>query len=141
MGAYTALTLVAMVVVVALELFVIRSGIFRRRAYWLALGICALFQFPVDGWLTKLSSVIVIYNSEVFSGIRIGWDSPIEDWGFGFALMTLALALWVRQGDGDDDDRSTSRSVRRTATPGQQNDEQNTTMTGDRRSVEERVDA
>ena len=99
-------TVVAIAVVVAAELLWIRSGIFRRRAYWLAVGICALFQIPVDGWLTKLSSVIVIYNPEVFSGLRIFWDSPIEDWGFGFALMTLALALWVRQ-DPDEatDDR------------------------------------
>ncbi len=103
---YSVLTVVAIAVVVAAELLWIRSGIFRRRAYWLAVGICALFQIPVDGWLTKLSSVIVIYNPEVFSGLRIFWDSPIEDWGFGFALMTLALALWVRQ-DPDEatDDR------------------------------------
>ncbi len=98
---YSTLTVLAMVAVVAAELLWIRSGVFRRRAYWLALGICALFQIPVDGWLTKLSSVIVIYNPEVFSGIRIFWDSPIEDWGFGFALMTLAIALWVRQAPGE----------------------------------------
>ncbi len=98
---YSILTVVAVVVVVAAELLWIRSGVFRRPAYWIAIGICATFQIPVDGWLTKLSSVIVIYNPEVFSGIRIFWDSPIEDWGFGFALMTLALALWVRQSDDD----------------------------------------
>lgn len=103
MGAYTALTLVAMIAVVVLELTVIRSGIFRSRAYWIALGICALFQFPVDGWLTKLSATIVLYNPGVFSGIRIGWDSPIEDWGFGFALMTLALAIWVRLSRAEDE--------------------------------------
>jgi len=103
---YSVLTVVAIAVVVAAELLWIRSGIFRRRAYWLAVGICALFQIPVDGWLTKLTSVIVIYNPEVFSGVRIFWDSPIEDWGFGFALMTLALALWVRQEpDEESDDR------------------------------------
>lgn len=104
---YSVLTVAAIAVVVAAELLWIRSGIFRRRAYWLAVGICALFQIPVDGWLTKLSSVIVIYNPEVFSGLRIFWDSPIEDWGFGFALMTLALALWARQepDEGIDDRR------------------------------------
>jgi len=99
---YTVMTLLAMALVVALELVVIRSGIFRMRAFWIALGICALFQIPVDGWLTKLSSTIVIYNPDVFAGVRIFFDSPIEDWGFGFALMTLVLALWVRQGRNDD---------------------------------------
>ncbi len=98
MGAYTALTLAAVVVVVALELLVIRSGILTNASYWIAIAICAAFQVPVDGWLTKLSSPIVIYNPDVFSGLRVAWDSPVEDWGFGFALMTLALALWVRLG-------------------------------------------
>ena len=98
MGAYTAMTLGAIVAVVAAELLLIRSGIFRSAAYWIAIAICIAFQVPVDGWLTKLSSPVVLYNSDVFSGIRLAWDSPIEDWGFGFALMTLALSLWVRQG-------------------------------------------
>ena len=102
MGAYTAMTLAALVVVVLVELLVIRSGVFRRKAYWIALAICVAFQIPVDGWLTKLSSPVVLYNSEVFSDIRLAWDSPVEDWGFGFALMTLALALWVRQGHHDE---------------------------------------
>jgi lycopene cyclase domain-containing protein len=98
MGAYTAMTLAAVVVVVAVELVLVRSGIFRMGSYWIAVAICMAFQVPVDGWLTKLSSPIVIYNEDVFSGVRWFWDSPVEDWGFGFALMTLALALWVRQG-------------------------------------------
>jgi lycopene cyclase domain-containing protein len=101
MGAYTAMTLGAIGVVVALELLVLRSGIFRLPAYWIAVAICMAFQVPVDGWLTKLGAPIVIYNAEVFSGVRWFWDSPVEDWGFGFALMTLALALWVRQGRHD----------------------------------------
>jgi lycopene cyclase domain-containing protein len=105
---YTILTLAAMATVVALEFAVIRSGIFGSPAYWIALGICAAFQVPVDGWLTDLSRPIVIYNSEVFSDIRIFWDSPIEDWGFGFALMTLALSIWVRLGRGEDDDTTGS---------------------------------
>jgi lycopene cyclase domain-containing protein len=100
---YSVMTLIAIALVVALELLVIRSGIFRMRAFWIALAICAMFQIPVDGWLTKLSSTIVIYNPDVFAGVRIFFDSPIEDWGFGFALMTLALALWVRQGRGGDE--------------------------------------
>ncbi|MFZ4518648.1 MAG: lycopene cyclase domain-containing protein [Microthrixaceae bacterium] len=108
---YTIMTLAAMAVVVALELLVVRSGIFRSAAYWIAIGICFLFQIPVDGWLTKLSSPIVIYNSEVFSDIRIFWSSPIEDWGFGFALMTLALALWVRLGRNESPGTATTSSA------------------------------
>ena len=98
MGAYTTMTIAALLAVVAAEVAFIRSGVFGMRAYWIALAICAAFQVPVDGWLTKLSSPVVLYDPDVFSGWRIGWDSPIEDWGFGLALMTLALALWVRLG-------------------------------------------
>jgi lycopene cyclase domain-containing protein len=105
---YSVLTVLAIVAVLAAELLWIRSGILRRRAYWIAVAICAAFQIPVDGWLTKLSSVIVVYNPEVFSGVRIFWDSPVEDWGFGFALMTLALALWARQ---DPEDEATDDTV------------------------------
>ena len=47
------------VAVCALELAVLRTGLFRRPAYWLSMLIVLGFQIPVDGWLTKLSSPIV----------------------------------------------------------------------------------
>ena len=50
----------------------------------------------MDGWLTKLSNPIVIYNPSEFLGIRAPWDIPIEDFGFGFAMVTLAILLWRR---------------------------------------------
>lgn len=91
---YTIMTLIGMVVVIVLELFVVRSGIFRRAQYWAALGICLFFQCFVDGWLTKLSNPIVLYNPDEFSGIRFPFDIPIEDFGFGFAMITAVLMLW-----------------------------------------------
>lgn len=105
---YTLLTIIGIVAVVLVELFVLRSGIFRRPAYWLAMGICLAFQIPVDGWLTKLSAPIVLYAPEHHLGIRAPWDIPIEDFGFGFAMMTLTLMVWQhlknRRTDGDDED-------------------------------------
>ena len=50
----------------------------------------------VDGWLTKLSAPIVIYNPTEFLGVRWPWDIPVEDFVYGFALMTLVLVTWVR---------------------------------------------
>ncbi|MGO2860726.1 MAG: lycopene cyclase domain-containing protein [Brevibacterium sp.] len=94
---YTVMTLIGMVVVIVLELFVVRSGIFRRAQYWAALGICLFFQCLVDGWLTKLSDPIVLYNPDEFSGIRFPFDIPIEDFGFGFAMITAVLMLWQRR--------------------------------------------
>lgn len=91
---YTILTIIGMIVVVLVELFIVRSGIFRKPAYWIALGICLGFQIPVDGYLTKLSNPIVIYNPDMNSGIRFPWDIPIEDFGFGFAMITAVLMLW-----------------------------------------------
>ncbi|UVI35257.1 lycopene cyclase domain-containing protein [Brevibacterium spongiae] len=91
---YTVMTALGMIVVVGLELLVFRSGIFRRAKYWAALAICLGFQCLVDGWLTKLSDPIVIYNPDMFLGIRFPFDIPIEDFGFGFAMITAVLMLW-----------------------------------------------
>jgi lycopene cyclase domain-containing protein len=96
MGEYTLLTLISMVVVVGLELFVFRTGLFRKLAYWLSMIIVLGFQIPVDGWLTKLSAPIVLYNENQMLGVRAPWDIPIEDFGFGFTMVTLTMMLWLR---------------------------------------------
>ncbi len=88
---------VAAVAVIALELAWLRTGLFRRPAYWTTLAITWAFQVPVDGWLTKLSAPIVIYNRHELSGARFPWATPVEDFVYGFALVTLVLLLWTRQ--------------------------------------------
>lgn len=93
---YTALTAIAVLAVVLLELGWFRTGVFRTAQYWIAMAIVFAFQCLVDGWLTKLSDPIVIYNPAEFSGLRVPWDIPIEDFGFGFAMVTLAILLWRR---------------------------------------------
>lgn len=97
---YTVWALVAAAVAVALELVVVRSGVLRRPAYWITIAVTWAFQIPVDGWLTKLSAPIVIYDPRRFSGVRFPWDIPVEDFAYGFALVTVVLALWVRLGGG-----------------------------------------
>ncbi|MBV8929517.1 MAG: lycopene cyclase domain-containing protein [Mycobacteriaceae bacterium] len=94
---YTLPAAVAVAVVCALELAVLRTGLFRRPAYWLSMVIVLGFQVPVDGWLTKLSAPIVIYDDRHTSGIRFPFDIPVEDFLFGFALVTAVLLLWERQ--------------------------------------------
>lgn len=91
---YTVLTVVGIIVVVLVEVFVVRSGIFRKPAYWLAIAICLGFQILVDGWLTKLSNPIVLYNPDHMLGIRFPWDIPIEDFGFSFAMLTTVVMAW-----------------------------------------------
>ncbi len=84
--------------VVAAELTWLRTGIFRLKAYWVTMAIVVGFQVVVDGWLTKLSSPIVAYSADEFSGWRFPLDIPMEDFLFGFALVTSAILLWERQG-------------------------------------------
>ena len=94
---YTVPAIVAALAVGALELTVLRTGLFRRPAYWLSMLIVIGFQILVDGWLTKLSAPIVVYDNRQTSGIRFPLDIPIEDYFFGFALVTAVLLLWERQ--------------------------------------------
>jgi lycopene cyclase domain-containing protein len=94
---YTILTVMAVVLVILLEVAWLRTGLFRRASYWIALAIMWSFQVPVDGWLTKLSAPIVNYDPQQFSGIRFPWDIPVEDFAYGWALITAVLLLWERQ--------------------------------------------
>ncbi|HEU5473313.1 MAG TPA: lycopene cyclase domain-containing protein [Actinophytocola sp.] len=96
LGEYTAAALLASVAVVLLETTLLRTGLFRRGRYWAAMAIVLAFQVLVDGWLTKAAAPIVHYSAEATSGVRVPWDIPVEDFGFGFALATLTLLLWER---------------------------------------------
>jgi lycopene cyclase domain-containing protein len=91
---YPVLTATAVAGVVMLELAVLRTGIFVSLRYWLSMAIVFAFQILVDGWLTKLSDPIVLYNPETMLGLRAPWDIPVEDFGFGFAMVTATIALW-----------------------------------------------
>ncbi len=93
---YTVLTLIAVGTLVLVELVWLRTGIFTSLQYWITMIIVFAFQVLVDGWLTKLSDPIVIYNPATMLGIRVPWDIPIEDFGFGFAMVTLTIMLWRR---------------------------------------------
>ena len=94
---YTVPAVLAVLAVCALELAALHTGLFRRPAYWLSMLIVIGFQILVDGWLTKLSAPIVIYDDRQTSGIRFPFDIPVEDYLFGFALVTAVLLLWERR--------------------------------------------
>ena len=102
MPEYTLLAVLSVVGTVAVEVFWLRTGIFRRAQYWIAMAIVYCFHVLVDGWLTKLSAPIVIYDEGQITGVRVPWDIPVEDYLFGFSMITVTLLLWVRQGDQDD---------------------------------------
>jgi lycopene cyclase domain-containing protein len=98
MPEYTVLAVLAALAVVAAELRWFRTGIFRARAYWIAMGICYFFMVWVNGWLTKLSAPIVLYNPDMRTPWRFPWDIPVEDYVFGFAMLTMVLMLWEHAG-------------------------------------------
>jgi lycopene cyclase domain-containing protein len=93
------MSVLAAVVVVALELLWFRSGLFRSRAYWISMAIVFAFMVPVDGWLTKLSAPIVKYDDADTSGWRPVWDILGEEFLYAFALLTLVILCWDRVED------------------------------------------
>ena len=105
---YTILAATSVVVVVLLETRVWRTGLFRRTAWWVSLGICAFFMVLVNGWLTKLSAPIVLYDDGRRLLPRGPWDIPMEDYLFGFSLITLVTLLWIRR-EPDPDATEASR--------------------------------
>jgi len=94
MPEYTGLALVGVAGVLALELGVLHTGLLRTRAYWISMAICYAFMIGVNGWLTKLTAPIVIYDRQATTGWRVPWDIPVEDYLFAFALLTLAMVCW-----------------------------------------------
>lgn len=102
---YTVPAIVAVILIPVLEFRVLRTGLFHKPQYWISMVIVFGFQILVDGWLTKLSAPVVVYNERQTSGIRIPFDIPVEDFLFGFSLVTAVLLLWERQQHRDRNDR------------------------------------
>jgi lycopene cyclase domain-containing protein len=104
---YTTLAVVAVVASVALDLVVLRTGLVRRRAFWVSYLIVLAFQLLTNGWLTGQG--IVTYSADAVVGgsraVAFGDGrvlyAPVEDLGFGFALVLQSLALWVFWGRRD----------------------------------------
>lgn len=106
MNIYPAMAITSAIIVTVLELAVFRTGVFRSLTYWLSMVIVLGFMIPVDGWLTKLSAPIVIYNDNDTTAIRPIWDILIEEYAYAFALITLVLVMWLWSGR-----RETQRST------------------------------
>jgi lycopene cyclase domain-containing protein len=98
MREYTIAAVLAVGAVIGLEVGLLRTGLLRSRAYWISMAICYGFMMAVNGWLTKLSAPIVLYDERRTTGWRVPWDIPVEDYLFGFALLTLTMLLWDAAG-------------------------------------------
>lgn len=97
MPEYTVLSVASVLATLAIERWWLRTGLLRTAQYWSAMAIVAFFMVLSDGWLTKLSAPIVLYDDAQTLGVRAPWDIPVEDFGFGWSMVTLTLLLWVRR--------------------------------------------
>jgi len=97
---YTALSALAVVVVLLLDLVVVRTRIVLTRQWWICYAICFLGQLAVNGWLTGrrivtyADAAILGTGHEQFLGDWRVCYAPIEDIGFGFALVLLTIVSW-----------------------------------------------
>jgi len=108
MQTYPAMAFGAAAAVVVLELAVLRTGLLSDRAYWISMLIVLAFMVVVDGWLTKLSAPIVVYDPAHVSGWRPVWDILAEEYMYAFALITLVLMCWKRSDPVDADESAES---------------------------------
>ena len=89
---YTTLAVAGVLVTVVLDVWVLRTRLLARRAFWAAYAILVFFQLLTNGWLTGRD--IVTYDPAAILGWRIAF-APVEDLLFGFALVVQTLAWWV----------------------------------------------
>lgn len=98
---YTQAALLGVVLTVLLDLYVLRTRLLLRRAFWTAYAIIIFFQLVTNGILTGRE--VVRYDGDVILGSnetqllgdgRIVY-APVEDLLFGFALVVQTLAWWV----------------------------------------------
>lgn len=103
---YTEAALLAVGGTVVLDLFVLRTRLLARKAFWTAYAIVVFFQLVTNGVLTGRG--IVFYDGDAITGSsshagqtpallgdgRIVF-APLEDLLFGFALVVQTLVWWV----------------------------------------------
>ena len=89
---YTQAALVGVAATVALDLFVLRTRLLTRKAFWTSYAIVVFFQLVTNGILTGRN--VVTYDADAIIGLRIAY-APVEDLLFGFALVVQTLAWWV----------------------------------------------
>jgi lycopene cyclase domain-containing protein len=100
---YTQISILAVLIAVTLDLFMIKTVLIKRAAFWSSYAIILPFQFLTNWWLTSRN--IVMYDPDVITGIRF-FSAPAEDVLFGFALILSVQSLWVNLGKRPSSNRS-----------------------------------
>jgi len=103
---YTEIGIVAVLAALIVDLFVLRTRMVTRNAFWVSYTIILFFQLITNGLFTGFG--IVLYSGDAIMGStspesgpppmlgdgRIAF-APAEDILFGFSLVLLSLSLWV----------------------------------------------
>ena len=89
---YSQIVVLALVLSVSADLFLLRTRLLTRKALWTSYAILLPFQLLTNWWLTSRN--IVMYDQHRIIGRRLA-RAPIEDIGFGFSLILGTLSLWV----------------------------------------------
>ena len=89
---YTQLAVFAVACAAGLDMYVVRTRLLTRKAFWTSYAIILPFQLLTNWWLTSRN--IVMYDKSQILGPRLA-SAPLEDIAFGFALILGVLALWV----------------------------------------------
>lgn len=89
---YTAAAVLGVVCAVLIDLFVLRTRLTLRLAFWSLYPIIFVFQLASNGILTGRG--VVLYNPDDILGVRLVY-APVEDLLFGFALVLLTLSVWL----------------------------------------------
>jgi hypothetical protein len=103
---YTQLGLLAVIAVVLIDMFGLRTKLVTRKVFWVSYAIIVVFQLITNGVLTGFR--IVRYSGDAIIGSTTPVDgpppfigdgrlifAPVEDLLFGFALVLLTLVMWV----------------------------------------------
>jgi hypothetical protein len=103
---YTQLGIVAVIVMISLDLWILRTRLVTRKIFWASYAIIVFFQLITNGMFTGFG--IVKYDGDAIIGStspvegpppfigdgRLAF-APVEDLLFGFAIVLMSLSLWV----------------------------------------------
>ena len=99
MREYTVLAVLSVSGPSRVEVFWLRTGIFRRPSTgspWRSSTASTCSSTAGSPSCRRRSSSTT--TGEI-TGLRVPWDIPVEDYLFGFSMITLTLMLWVHLGD------------------------------------------
>jgi lycopene cyclase domain-containing protein len=88
---YSDIAITAFAIAVMADLFLFKTSMLTRPAFWTSYAIILPFQFLTNWWLTSRN--IVMYNPDSIVGLRF-FSAPAEDVLFGFALVLSVMAFW-----------------------------------------------